>query len=176
MVKNNIIMENARIGFRNFSGAEGKFNPAGRRNFCVFIDDVDLAGRLEDDGWNMKYLKPREEEDAPQAYLQISVAYTNVPPKMVLVTSRGKTILEEDTVSMLDWVEIKNVDLIINPYNWDVNGKTGVKAYAKSMYVTIMEDVFEQKYLDVPDSALKALPAAHEQDPNAIDVEFDSVY
>jgi hypothetical protein len=175
MVKDNIIMENARIGFRNFSGAEGKFNPAGRRNFCVFLDDSKLVHNLENDGWNIKYLKPREEEDESQAYLQVSVAYTNIPPKIVLVTSRGKTILDEDTIDMLDWVELKNVDIIINPYNWDVNGKSGVKAYAKSVYITIMEDVFEQKYLDVPDSAMKALPASS-YNPDSIDVEFEEAF
>ena len=44
-VKNNIVIENARIGFRNFSGKEGQFNPAGRRNFCVFIE-TPLVNRL----------------------------------------------------------------------------------------------------------------------------------
>lgn len=157
LVRDNIVIEDARIGFRNFSGKEGKFNPAGSRNFCVFID-ADTAEVLESDGWNIKWLDPRDEEEAPQAYLQVAVSYENYPPKILLITSRGKTILDEGSVNLLDWAEIKNVDLIVRPYNWEVNEKRGVKAYCKSMYITIIEDEFEKKYHDVPDSAANTLP------------------
>jgi hypothetical protein len=156
MVKNNIVMENASIGFRNFSGAAGKFNPAGRRNFCVFFEE-DMGKRLAEDGWNVRWLQPKEEGDEPRAYLQVAVSYDNIPPKIVLVTSKGKTTLDETNINILDFAEIDSVDLIIRPYNWEVSGKGGVKAYAKSMYVTLVEDEFESKYYDVPDSAINAI-------------------
>ena len=149
MLKNSITIENADIGFRNFSGEEGKFNPAGNRNFCVFFDE-DMGKTLEDDGWKIRWLDPKEEGDAPTAILQVKVNYNNIPPQIMLVTSGGKTILDEDSVGMLDWAEIENVDVIIRPYNWEVNGKTGVAAYVKSMYVTIIEDEFAHKYEDIP--------------------------
>ena len=155
-VKYNIVIEGARIGFRNFSGKEGKFNPAGRRNFCVFLDS-EWAHLLENDGWNVRWLEPRDPQEDKQAYLQVAVSYENITPKIVLVTTHGKTILDELSVNVLDWAEINEVDLIIRPYNWDVNGKSGVKAYIKSMYVTIAEDNFEKKYRDLPDSASDAI-------------------
>lgn len=156
MLNKNIIIENARIGFRNFSGKEGKYNPAGRRNFCVFLDPK-IAEELVADGWNIRYLEPRDPDDDKQAYLQVTVNFSNIPPKIIVITSKNKTTLEESTVNMLDWAEIENVDLIIRPYNWDVNGKSGVKAYIKSMYVTLVEDEFEKKYRDVPDAAISSL-------------------
>lgn len=156
MVKNNIVIENAQIGFRNFSGNAGKFNPAGRRNFCVFLDN-ELGKVLESDGWNVRWLQPKDEAEEPKPYLQVAVSYDNIPPKIVLVTKKGKTILDETAVNILDWAEIASVDIIIRPYNWEVSGKGGVKAYVKSMYVTIVEDEFESKYYDVPDSALNTI-------------------
>jgi hypothetical protein len=147
MVNNNIVIENAKIGFRNFSGKAAKFNPAGRRNFCVFLDK-EHGLRLEQDGWNVRWLQPREEGEDMIPYLQVTVSYDNIVPKIVLVTKKRKTILDDISVDELDTAEIENVDLIIRPYNWSVNGSEGVKAYCKSMYVTIVEDEFAEKYYD----------------------------
>lgn len=141
----NISVENARIIFRNFAGKESKFNAKGKRNFCLVLDN-DVAEDLKDIGWNIKYLSPRDPDDVSQAYLQVAVAFDNFPPKIWLITGGKKTELNEETVSVLDYAEIENVDVIVRPYIWEVNGKSGVKAYVKNMYVTIAENEFEKKY------------------------------
>lgn len=150
MVTSNISIENARIMFRNFSGEERQYNRAGDRNFCVMIDD-DLAPKLINDGWSVKYLKPREgSDDSPQAYLQVKVSFGNIPPRIIMVTSHSRKELTDDNVGMLDWAELERVDLIIRPYNWEVNGRSGVKAYLKSGYFKIVEDEFAARYEDLP--------------------------
>lgn len=142
------------IRFRNFAGKEGRYNKAGDRNFCLLLNPEDAAELLKD-GWNVRFLDPRDEGDEPTPYIQIKVGFGGKgrPPKIVLVTKRGKTQVDEDTVNTLDWAEIEKADISINPYHYEVNGKSGVKAYLKTMYVTIAEDDFEERYYDVPDSA-----------------------
>lgn len=145
-----IVMEGVKIVFRNFAGKEGQYNREGDRNFAVLLDQQ-IAQDLANDGWNVKSLKPREDADEgeeEQAYLQVSVGYgKGRPPTVVIINQDGdRTNLDEQTVGELDWYDIQNVDLIVRPYNWEVNGKTGIKAYLKSIYVTIEEDELERKY------------------------------
>lgn len=148
---NNISMEGVRILFRNFAGAPDKYNKAGgKRSFSILLDE-DTALRLKEDGWNVKPLKARDEEEEPHYHLPVEASYKQYPPRIYLIAGKRKTELKEDTVSTLDYAEIGNVDITIRPYCWEVNEKHGVKAFVKNMYVTIVEDEFEKKYRDLGD-------------------------
>ena len=145
-----ITIENATIRCRNFSGREDKFNPKGRRNFLLVIDDPEFAKELKEDGWNVRQFAPRNDEEGDY-YISVSVSYKVVPPSIFLVTKKKKIRLDEETVSQLDWTEIANVDLIVSPSRWEINGRSGLKAYLKTMYVTVVEDCFSDKYSDYDD-------------------------
>lgn len=141
------MVEDAPIIFRNFAGKEGQYNREGDRNFAVILP-FDMAEQMVKDGWNVRYLAARDdaegEEDTP--YVQVSVNFKNRPPRVVLLTSTTRTQLDEDSVEVLDWADIKEADLIARGYDWNVNGKTGTKAYLQSLFVTIEEDALERKY------------------------------
>lgn len=156
-VKDNVTIENAKIIFRNFSGKPSKYNAEGQRNFCVILEDREVASAMKTDGWNVRELQPRDDGDEPVPYLQVAVSFENIPPMIKLITKNNQTLLDDNTVNMLDWADILTADLIIRPYNWEVNGKSGVKAYLKSLYVTIQEDELAAKY-DTPEQTTEDIP------------------
>lgn len=139
------MIEDAEIIFRNFEGKEGMYNVKGDRNFSVILPP-DLAAKMDKDGWSVKVLKAREETDEDRYIIEVKVSFKNRPPRVVMMTSRARTNLGEDSVEVLDWANIAQADLICRGYDWDVNGKTGTKAYLQSLFVTIQEDYLEKKY------------------------------
>lgn len=138
-------VENAELIYKNFSGKKSKYNLLGERNFCVVLDK-ETADQMMADGWHVRMQEPREEGDEPRPYIQVSVKYTYKPPRVTLISSTGRTSLDEDTIEVLDYADMRLVDLIAVASAWDINGKTGIKAYLKTMFVTIDEDDLERKY------------------------------
>lgn len=156
-------IENARIGFRNFAGVEGKFNAAGNRNFSIFLPD-EVAKSLESQGWSVKWLNPREEGDSPQAVINVKVQFGSYPPNILLIGANKQiTRLTEETIDILDYAELEMVDLIIRGYSWEVSGRTGIKAYLKTGAFTLRVDELMMKYSETGDKEGEALEIDHQE-------------
>lgn len=138
-------VDNAQLIFRNFAGKKTDMNREGQRNFCIPLD-IDTAQQMAKDGWNIKYLKPREEGDEPTPYIQITVKFTFKPPRVTMISSSGPVDLDENNVGVLDFASIERADLICNAYDWEVGDKSGTSAYLKTLVVTIEEDELEKRY------------------------------
>lgn len=153
-VTSNVSVENAKLIFKNFQGKGTDFNAEGNRNFGLLLPD-DLAEEMARDGWRIKRLRPREDdpEQYMQPWIQVKVKFNPYPPIVMLINSKGKLRLTEETIGQLDWTQIQSCDVIIRPYNYPaVKGRpAGVSAYLKALYVTILEDSFSEKYRDLPD-------------------------
>ena len=67
----------------------------------------------------------------------MAVAFGQYPPTVILISHDGaRTYLNEENIGILDSTDIERADLEIRPYNWEVNGKTGTKAYVKELVST----------------------------------------
>lgn len=162
-------LNDVRLVFRNFKGAEGQYNRRGDRNFCVLLP-ADVADAMRRDGWSIKQLQPREEGDYPQDYIKVKVNFDGPrPPKIFMIKGGRRLQITNDMVDMLDWADFALVDLIISPYNWSMNGNTGVTAYLQTFFGTIREDELEIRYAEVPDSAQNVL-LWQESTPEEIEV------
>ena len=162
IVRNNITIEGARIIFRDFSGEKNRYN--NDKTFTLALEE-ELADRLYSDGWPVRWLEPRNDDDERTPILTVKLMFGKYPPQVVMISGGKKKILTESEVHILDWANFEHVDVKITPYNYDFNGKKGVKAYLKSLWVTIAEDEFERKYQDLPYADGGTMPQEEEEMP-----------
>lgn len=139
-------IDNAKIVYRNFTGEGSKFNREGDRNFAVIIEDEDMADELVKAGWNVKIKPPRDEDDSPFMFLPVKVKFNDRGPIVYLKSGNADPVkLDEDSVKILDEIDILSVDMDIRPYNWEVNGKEGRTAYLQSIFVVQEVDRFSER-------------------------------
>lgn len=150
--KNVLQIDDARIIFRNFRGEGGKYNKEGDCNFALIIPDEEMAEALQNDtnqygaGWNVKIKPPREEGDEPFIYLPVKVKFNNRGPVIYLQSGRNRVKLDEESVAMLDEIDIRRVDMDIRPYDDEISGKPFRAAYLQSMCVTQNIDRFASRF------------------------------
>ena len=144
--RNILQIDDAIIIYRNFAGEASQFNRAGDRNFSVLIEDEQIANELRDRGWNVKIKQAREEGDIPFMHRPVKVKFNDRGPSVYLVSGSNRVKLDEETIGMLDNIDILGVDLDIRPFDWEVNGKAGRAAYLQSICVTQDIDRFAQRF------------------------------
>lgn len=151
-------LQNGEVIFRNFAGRPDAYNQNGKRQYSIVLTH-DRADDLKAKGWNVKMLAPRDGDDEGLPFLPVEINYGPYPPKCFLLSGAvnadgsidilAKTPLDEETIGELDHANFACADIIVTPYVWEWNGRSGIKAYTKAMYVTVVLDPLELKYADV---------------------------
>lgn len=152
--RNIVEINDAKIIFRNFEGRADKFNHAGNRNFAVVIPNRELAEELMNDtneygvGWNVKIREAGDDYEDDFRYLPVKVKFNNRGPAVYLESNGRRNKLNEDTILLLDNVDIESVDLDIRPYDDIINGKPFRTAYLQAILVRQNVDRFASRFAD----------------------------
>ena len=156
--RNMLCVEDARLVYQNFSGREGRYNPAGDKNFVIGFSEQDLvAGGLSvngliEEGWNVKPSKRDNRNEYDDQEFTLAVAISNEYfPMIQMHNGRVGKRLDEKSVTQLDKIEIETADLIMSPYRWEISGNVGIKAYVYQLFVMMGKSPFSTKWDDAPE-------------------------
>ena len=140
-------IDDAVLMFKNFEGRPDKFNREGDRNFSIRIDDPEMADALIEQGWNVKIKPPRDDDEGPFMRLPVKVKFSDYGPRVLLKGIKPDPIeLDEESIGMLDQIDIEVADLDIRPFDWEVNGRTGRTAYLQGGHIIQKIDRFAARY------------------------------
>jgi hypothetical protein len=135
-------INDARITYKNFTGAGDRFNREGDRNFALIIPSEEIKDALINDvneygaAWNVKIKPPREDGDDPFMYMNVKVKFTAFGPNVYLKSGNAEPVrLDEESIECLDQMDIASVDLDIRAYDDEINGRGFRSAYLQSIYV-----------------------------------------
>lgn len=146
-------IDDARIVFRNFRGEGGKFNHEGDKRFSLVIPNREMAEALKEKGWNVRTKAAMDEEEDDFFTLPIKVKFNDHGPKVFVISAGKRTRLTDETIEMLDDIDISSVDLDIRPYDWTIQKgtpyeKSGRTAYLQAMEVVQNIDRFTARYAE----------------------------
>ena len=142
----NLVIESAVIRKRNFEGRGDDYNAEGQRNFRLVIPDEN-AQELSDQGWNVKDVCAKETGEHIYYYILIKVSYKYFGPRINVISNGRMYAWGEEDVARIDSLDIENVDLEISASHWErSNGKEGITAYLREMYITLKDSKLSEKY------------------------------
>lgn len=161
MIGRTIAIDDTRFIFQtNFAGDPTRDRFAdSRRKANLLIPDPEQAKDLIKAGYKVRETKPRPDDDPeefiPEYFVQAVLKYRNragqpvkYPPKVYLVSGRNEPVLlDEDSVACIDNMRVKNVNVILNSYEYDpVNN--GLSLYIRTMYVEqdLDDDPYAARY------------------------------
>lgn len=183
--KQPICMEGAELVFKNFAGktktVRGMTVNTPRRdgtpdrNFGVVINDLSLAQRLINEGWNVKQFHNDDPNAEPDYWLPVKLTFRTQDhnpsnTKVMMINPDGSAVrLFADTVSTLDHVRVGRANIIITPFEWASPQGAGITAYTRTLYCFVEDDDPWAKYFETPHNT------ASQQDDGGLDIESDTL-
>ena len=171
-----IALDDTRFIFAtNFSGdpKRDRFGDS-RRKANIIIPSAQQAKDLTKAGFKVRETRPPEDADAnwvPEYYILAQVKYRKTngeavkyPPNVYLVTP-GNTpvLLNEETVNCLDQIRVKNVNVILNPHEYEGANGSGLSLYVRTMYVE--QDTDDDPYAERYRRTNEFAPVESDEDP-----------
>lgn len=139
-------INDARIVNKNFAGIEKQYNPAGKRTFCVILDNPEEAQRLSEQGWNIRILKPTDEFPEGGYMLPVEARFGDYPPVIWVRKGEGAPVqLEEAAVGELDRMWITKASMRVSGSEWEP-GK--IKAYLRELYADLEVNTMAEAFFN----------------------------
>ena len=161
-----LVVENAVIMWSNFGGSPTKFNPnGGKRTFDLVLTER-VAMSLISDGWNVKTVKSKKDEDSVMYVTEIAVNPSSSTVVSLCEEVNGKKYrfkVKPEDYSTLDTYQYSTIDLLIRPYVHGRENSAGstIKGYLHQMnLVRLNDDYFREKYADYEDADAPSFPLA----------------
>ena len=161
-----LVVENAVIMWTNFGGSPTKFNPnGGKRTFDLVLTER-IAIMLDNDGWNIKSVRGKNEDDPVLYITEIGVNPRANMSVYLCEEVNGKKYrfrVKPEDLSVLDTYQYSDVALLIRPYVHGRENSAGstIKGYLRQMnLVRLNEDYFHDKYADYTNEESPSFPPA----------------
>ena len=149
-----LVVEHAAIMFTNFSGKPTKFNQEGGRRTFELVLSERVAIALIGDGWNVKTIKGKHDDDPTLYVTEIVVRPAGRLSIFLCEEIGGKKYrwkVKNDEIGRLDDYQYSDVALLIQPYVHGRENSAGskIKGYLRQAnFVKVNEDFFKDQFAD----------------------------